>query len=481
MHHKSELATIAVLIVIAFFLRFYNLAHVMPFTYDQGRDMYELLRMSRGDMTLIGPTTGISGVFLGPFYFYFLLPGFLLSGGSPFGVAYWVLFWTTIALPLFYLILKPVVGQKWAMFGLGLLTITFGSIDEARVIWNPSLAAPVLLLSWWLLFMSLKKKWLLVLSLFLYGLSLHTELAYAVFLAPAYLWWILYHRKHYNWIIVLLSFVIAGTTLLPQVLFELRNSFLMTNSFLGEKAPDYYVKLTDVWKSRPTEMAAVIQKRTVGFDGYNLIGFIGIILSVLWVATNKPKPIERFMILVFTLPLLGLMLHNGNYGYFFPYYLNPHYLPALALIIMALSRIKLPLSTALVSGLAVVMILAMIKTGKVIYSKTVLEYTIQHQIAALMSVRERQQTSDAGLIAYVPNLVPINYQYLNEWLAFSGRTTGVSTVGANSNEYFLLYEGPPIAQAVTFDPWYKNNTSGAVCSDKEKFGHIIVERCEKQL
>ena len=55
-----------------------------PFTYDQARDMLDL-RVIAGfyDFQLSGPTTSITGLNLGPYYYYFNLPVVWIGQGNP--------------------------------------------------------------------------------------------------------------------------------------------------------------------------------------------------------------------------------------------------------------------------------------------------------------------------------------------------------------------------------------------------------------
>ncbi len=58
----------------------YNFA----FTWDQARDLIDLRRLVFGHHPLlVGPTTGLTGVFLGPFWYYLNSIGFWISGGNP--------------------------------------------------------------------------------------------------------------------------------------------------------------------------------------------------------------------------------------------------------------------------------------------------------------------------------------------------------------------------------------------------------------
>jgi len=53
----------AVLFFLAVFVRFYNYPNFLYFINDQGRDALKLQSIVSGDLTLIGPTSGLAGFF----------------------------------------------------------------------------------------------------------------------------------------------------------------------------------------------------------------------------------------------------------------------------------------------------------------------------------------------------------------------------------------------------------------------------------
>lgn len=478
---RTEWLLLGAAFVIALAVRLYRLDILMPFTFDQGRDMYALQEISRGNLTLVGPTTGLQGIFLGPFYFYFLLPGFMLSGGSPIGVAYWVAFWTTAVLPLAYLILRPLVGKKWAAFALISLIFAAGAVSESRLIWNPSLAVPTLLISWWSLLNSKKYPWLLGLSALSFGLALQTEVAYTIWLAPAYVWWVLAHRS-YSWKVIAISIALFMLTLIPQGLFELRNNFIMTRSLLNGSSSDQVVTLVQVWRERPSQIAATIEMRLWGESTPAQYAFIGVLLLILWWVGSKKRPKDQtIFVWFFTLPIIGLLLHTGNGGAFYNYYLYPHYLPTIFLITLALASTRYSKSLAVIwlAGL----FFMFFRASAVIYNPSVLRYRLEHQLNALQAVRAQKTQTMVGLSVYTPNRLPINYQYLSEWLAISGKAEPVNyypyEVVPTESEYFIVYEGKEVAQEYTFKPWYELMTSQATCGPAQEFGILWLEQCHK--
>ncbi|MDP2649532.1 MAG: hypothetical protein Q8P10_01675, partial [bacterium] len=56
------------------------------FTMDQGNDAVHVREIiERRKFPLLGPETGIEGLFAGPLWFYFISIGYLIFGGNPFG------------------------------------------------------------------------------------------------------------------------------------------------------------------------------------------------------------------------------------------------------------------------------------------------------------------------------------------------------------------------------------------------------------
>jgi hypothetical protein len=365
---KWEWLVIGLLLVIGIMVRWHHLDELFTFTYDQGRDMYVLQNIVRGDVTLIGPTTGLPGVFLGPFMYYLLLPGFLIGSGSPFIVVKWLLLVVTLTLPLVYFLLKPLVGRFLAAVGYILVLFTPGSFEEARQIWNPSLVVPTLLVSTYCLFRSQKDQRWLIPALFAYGLSLQTELAYTVFLAPAFgLWvvtqtdvvhtvvkWLMAKLKFknkqfqpnpktaaYSWKTVLVAGLAFAATLAPQLMFELRNQFLITNSFIRESSdPAKQVPLAFVWDTRPSLIMGELHHSLTGkAKGFEAIGWVVIAALGVVLIKRRNSPKAWFIAGWFALPLIGMMFHRGNYGNWFGYYITAHYLPSILLLILAISHL----------------------------------------------------------------------------------------------------------------------------------------------
>jgi len=493
------------IILLAFGVRVFRIYPLMTFTYDQGRDMYALQKIVRGDITLIGPTTGLPGVFLGPYMYYLLIPGFVLSNGSPFGVVIWQMTLIVLTFPFFYWLLKPLTGRWWAGLAIFWLALAPGAIEQARAIWNPSLVVMTLLPSLYCLFASRQKKWLLPLSFFFFGLSLQTELAYTFFLGPLYGLWLLTYlelpksilqrlpawlrplKAIYDWRVVMLAMVAFGLTLIPQALFELKNNFLITNSVIREMGDaSKQVSYQKVWAERPAIIWSEL-KNTLsgGAPGASLVASLSLVAGIYALVRYRKHPAALFLAGYMLLPLGAFMFHRGNYGYFFDYYITAHYLPAIAVIILALADItksRPQIGRGVGVSLFFVILFIFGWYGRVIFNVPLFQYTAARQIQALQYAREVSQTEKPALEVFVPNLLPIAYQYLSEWLSRTGQATPIDFGGSNHEEYILIYE-PAIGEGSRFakEEWYRGWKLGAECEQPVTFGITIVERCFRPL
>ena len=107
-----------------------------PFTTDQGRDMVDMRHMVVTHAPrLVGPTTSINGVLLGPSWYYFNLIPFVFGGGDPAFVVYWQIFWYQLSVIILWLVLKrerPVL----AIIISTLLFLMPTGFNTARYFWN---------------------------------------------------------------------------------------------------------------------------------------------------------------------------------------------------------------------------------------------------------------------------------------------------------------------------------------------------------
>src|SRR3990172_5222645 len=87
-NHRTETAVLLAILLLAAFLRLYKIREFVVFLGDEGRDALVVKRMIVDHkFTLLGPTASVGGFFLGPIYYYFMLPFVWASGLNPAGAA----------------------------------------------------------------------------------------------------------------------------------------------------------------------------------------------------------------------------------------------------------------------------------------------------------------------------------------------------------------------------------------------------------
>ncbi len=128
-----------VVIILAAFLRLWHLSEYMTFLGDEGRDALAVKHMIVDHkFRLIGPVTSIGNMYLGPLYYYLMLPAMFVFRLSPVGPALMVAVLGIITVYLIYLFGKEWVGEKGAMIAAFLYAISPVVIIYSRSSWNPN-------------------------------------------------------------------------------------------------------------------------------------------------------------------------------------------------------------------------------------------------------------------------------------------------------------------------------------------------------
>lgn len=176
---QSQLENLFLFLILsaAIFLRFHNLKNSMMFQGDQGRDALVVANIFKNaDPVFIGPVTSIGNMYLGPFYYYFMLPFLFFSYPSPIGPVYAVAGLSVLTVFLLFKIAKKIFNQKTALLATIFFTFSAGVVNLARFSWNPNPAPFFSLLMFYFTYLAWKentKYWLLVSVCFSVLIQLH--------------------------------------------------------------------------------------------------------------------------------------------------------------------------------------------------------------------------------------------------------------------------------------------------------------------
>lgn len=132
-------AAIVILTLIGGFLRLWRIDQTVLFLGDQGRDALIVADIFRNrDPVFIGPVTSVGNMYLGPLYYYFMLPFLWLSYPSPLGPAIAVGLLGVATIPLLYWLFRRFFGERMALLAAFLVTFNVPAIEMSRYSWNPN-------------------------------------------------------------------------------------------------------------------------------------------------------------------------------------------------------------------------------------------------------------------------------------------------------------------------------------------------------
>ncbi len=212
-------------------------AKTFAFTYDVGRDMLNVSQIVYAHkIPLIGPTTGLPGLFYGPWWYYFITPAFFLSGGNPQAVAFFMVIVGMATILCAYALGVYVEGKLLGAFLAGLIAFSSVTISLSVQIWNPNISQLFVVLVLFLL-VRLKKNGISLLSytflgIFL-GLTIDSEVVFGLlFSIGIILASILLLRKEFTKKGIL--FFLLGILIIfsPRIFFEVKHNFVMTTHIL---------------------------------------------------------------------------------------------------------------------------------------------------------------------------------------------------------------------------------------------------------
>ncbi|MBP7768240.1 glycosyltransferase family 39 protein [Candidatus Woesebacteria bacterium] len=232
-----------ILLVCATFLRFWKLPESMLFLGDQGRDALIVSKIfTQSDLVFIGPTTSVGNMYLGPLYYYFMMPFLYLSYPSPVGPAYAIAALGVITVFFLYYWGRQLVGDRASVLAAFLCTFSATAVALSRFSWNPNPAPFVSLV---LIFASYKaltkstKYWILAGLCFAVLLQLH-YITLLAGVATGVLWlyqlWTFVLAKKHKEIYATskaaaLAAVILLCSLLPLIFFDAKHGWLNLQSF----------------------------------------------------------------------------------------------------------------------------------------------------------------------------------------------------------------------------------------------------------
>jgi len=379
------LSFLVVLTLVATFLRFWNFTDTLMFQGDQGRDALIVSQIfTHGDPVFIGPVTSVGNMYLGPLYYYFMLPFLYLSYPSPLGPAIAIAILGSLTVPLLYFLGRELVGKRAALIAAILCTFSASAVIYSRFSWNPNPAPIVALIMIWATYRAWQKSswyWVLVSLCFSILLQLH-YIALLSGLGASLIWIFqvtaLYRsgatlRSPKNMqllaatgaavVVLLLSFT-------PLVLFDLKHDGLIRKAFVGlfieegiiDKSPvlSLTAKIAAVVKDSLGRGKLLLFEHTLGrYDHTNtglFLTTLGILAWQLHRARRQVRPGLLVICSYLATGIVGTALYQHSLFVHYFTYLFPVIFLTLGLCLSWLSRQQGTLGLGLAGVLVLVFI-----------------------------------------------------------------------------------------------------------------------------
>lgn len=464
------------------------------FLIDQGRDMLAVKKIVFDhDLTLIGPYTSLGGVFQGPFYYYLLAFPTLLTQGDPIGGMYAMLFISILTIAAVYYFCGTLFGKDAALMTSFLYAVSPEAAAAATYIWNPHPMWLLITLYCFLLYLARYKnqKYHLVLWPVIF-LTFHFQMAFGVFLFIATaLYFLAFARRHIPKREVLRAAIISSAVLLPQILFEIRNDFLMTRSVFtvlsgggdqGLYTGNEFAGYLPLLRSHTVSFLDNFRSSFLHMSPFTFFPPAIAVVSVITVAFLKnrmEKPV-RSMVYILTAVVLIIFLLGFVYPFPIRYWFltgfQSFYLILAGIVLATLWRYR----PARIIPVMAVLLCAWYAYGRIIWLYTLPEgegglAKISGKLAAIDYVYADAKEEEFGLLVFTPPVNTDAYDYLIWWRA---RNNYHYTPHAEKRGLVYLLIEPDPHQPWTYSGWLETVIVDGEIRDTVKLhsGAIIQKR-----
>lgn len=309
-------------IILSVFLIGFALRLLLPmervFNFDQDQIALNALKISQGNLTVLGPQVSGMSFFTGPLIYYLAAFFYKLTDYHPIANAFTSVFIYVFSFGLIWLFFKKLFVKKLVILYLALYALSPLFVQLDRITWNPNLSflSASLVLSALLVPKYLSGIWL--------GMFLAYQSHFSGFILPLilviYLFW---QRKNFK-----LAFSgLSGffTSLMPLIIFDSRHQWLNFRSLFEF----IYTNLMEIGLNFLNRIQTVFmicfENFTKMFSGYFfpqlVLVLVGLIIFILWL--RQPRSLfsvlqKKILLLWFlALPLTALFYYGDTPEYYF--------------------------------------------------------------------------------------------------------------------------------------------------------------------
>ncbi|HEX6977584.1 MAG TPA: glycosyltransferase family 39 protein [Patescibacteria group bacterium] len=486
-HHVIYILLFIVLIA-ALFFRVYRVDQLLGFYYDQGRDAQVIWDFwHKGKMFLIGPTTGIAGIFRGPWYYWLIAPFYLIGGGDPGFPAVFLSLTTLVAVVFVYIIASKVADRSTGVFAAAIAGLSYYLLLASRWLSNPT---PMLLISMLLIFSMFLamegKKWAWLAIGFLIGMAMQFGSAAEVFYFPAVVIFAIWQRRNLgSKKIMIASIFLIFFAFVPQIIFDLIHQGILRTAIAKFLFTDksFKVSFWEMVKIRvPFYQDVFMSKINPSGEKGKLVATAFMFASLLinWRSLWANKYFKVILLLLVS-PLIGMFFFQGNFGNVYDYYFTGYYF----IFVLVFSILVVNFVQGRARFVIPALFLIVFFQQNLLLDRNYVVSGVDGPTTVAMG-NELQAVDwafkDAGgrefnFDSYVPPVIPYSYNYLFVWQAT--KRCGVDLCNMKLDKHVsLLYTvfetDPPHPERL--QSWMVRQAGIGSIQEEVKFGGVSVQR-----
>lgn len=338
------------IVLVAFFLRFYSLDKRTLFDADQEEIAGRARELLAGHPVLLGPKTSLGGFSIGPGFTYLWGLLSIFTKGDPIAGAY-----ASVLLGLTFIVLIYIFALKFYSRKTALVLSFISTISLTLIIWDQSPWAPSLfyiaeLLAIYGIYISDKKPVGLFIAFLGLVIGIQAHFAVLLLIPAALIYWLVYKPKFdKKWIFYAFLITIAG--LLPNIIFDVTHNFVNLQRLFS------IFKLVVAGMAPPmSKVVLTLVSNSVGFyypfisESLRIAVFAITILICAIAAVKEPKYRKLLVLslLFLFVPFVFFLFYRSNFseyylmsalppfiilsGYIFEK-INKYYLATLAIVV----------------------------------------------------------------------------------------------------------------------------------------------------
>ncbi len=419
---KVKTLSLIGIFLLAIYLRLQGtLGGWFAFTYDQGRDLLDVSHMVYAkDLRLIGPTSGIEGVFHGVWWYYFIAPFLWLFQGNPVLIVAGFNVISALIVFIAYKIGRELISARYGLILALITAISPFFVSTGAQLWNPNVVPLLTLLLLLSLIKYLKREWpFMSQAVFLGAIFVFAVGSGGIFLLAYILTLVIFKiipkKKD-----LLSSIVGFGFWLIPAAIFELRHNFLQTRSLIK------YIKqpaseVSPFWTRLADRIGTVGHMFTDAFArGNRIVSFVLILLMLLGFTRildwKKDALIDKFFRLVLILSAILVCIAGLYPKALWDYYLInfiPLIIPLIGWVFYLLIVRYKKLGVLTLAGWLLFMLWPTLTSQSATWKGDASVY--RNQMEVIQAIYKKAKGEPFNVAVFSPSLIDYNYQYLFGW------------------------------------------------------------------